>query len=100
MDRNGRIIFLSGHTHVSPSVLTGNGAYDETHQNIYLDCGSAVATDTSGEMGMMSSDWKDGCETELSVAKDEIEICMRSIETGIRFPRGYYRFFIRDAQKA
>ncbi len=92
VNRNGRIIFLSGHTHVSPNVLTGNGEYDEEHQNIYLDCGSVVATDTSGEMGMMSPDWKDGCRTELFITKDSVEICMRSIESGIRFPRGYYRF--------
>lgn len=93
VDRNGRIIFLSGHTHVSPNVLTGNGEYDETHQNIYLDCGSVVATDTSGETGLMSPDWKDGCKTELVITKDSVEICMRSIESGIKFPRGYYRFF-------
>lgn len=92
LDRNGRIIFLNGHTHVSPNVLVGNGEYDEAHQNIYLDCGSVVATDTSGETGLMSPDWKDGCKTELIVTKDAVEICMSSIDTGIRFPRGYYRF--------
>ena len=96
VDRKGRVIFLSGHTHVSPNILTGNGKYDREHHNIYLDCGSVVATDTSGEMGLMSPDWKDGCKAELSAARDEIEICMSSIESGIRFPRGYYRFFIRD----
>ena len=62
------------------------------HQNIYLDCGSVVATDISGETGLMSPDWKDGCKTELIVAKDDVEICMSSIESGTRFPRGYYRF--------
>lgn len=99
VDRKGRIIFLSGHTHVSPNVLTGNGEYDKEHHNIYLDCGSVVATDTSREAGLMSPDWKDGCKAELSVTRDEIEICMSSIESGIRFPRGYYRFFIWDTQK-
>ena len=99
VDRKGRVIFLSGHTHVSPNILTGNGEYDRAHHNIYLDCGSVVATDTSGEMGLLSPDWKDGCKTELSVTRDEIEICMSSIESGIRFPRGYYRFFIGDTQK-
>lgn len=92
VDRSGRILFLSGHTHVSPNVLTGNGEYEEQHKNIYLDCGSVVATDTSGEMGLMSPDWKDGCRTELTVSTDEVEITMSSIETGIRFPRGYFRF--------
>ena len=94
VDRNGRIIFLSGHTHVSPNVLTGNGEYDAEHQNIYLDCGSVVATDTSGETGLMSPDWKDGCRTDLAIAKDTVEISMSSIESGIRFPRGYYRFSV------
>ena len=92
VDRNGRIIFLSGHTHVSPNVLGGNGEYDAERQNIYLDCGSVVATDTSGEIGLMSPDWKDGCETELIISNDTVEISMSSIESGVRFPRGYYRF--------
>lgn len=96
LDRKGRIIFLSGHTHVSPNVLTGNGEYDEEHQNIYLDCGSVVATDTSGEAGLMASDWKDGCKTELIVSKDTVEICMSSIDSGIKFPRGYYRFCVTE----
>lgn len=99
VDRKGRTIFLSGHTHISPNVLAGNGEYDQEHQNIYLDCGSVTATDTSGEIGLMSPDWKDGCKTELLVARDEIEICMSSIESGIRFPRGYYRFFIQNTLK-
>lgn len=92
VDRSGGILFLSGHTHVSPNVLTGNAEYDAARRNIYLDCGSVVATDTSGEAGLMAPDWKDGCVTELTVARESVEICMRSIETGARFPRGYYRF--------
>lgn len=91
-DSNRRIVFLSGHTHVSPNVLTGNGEYDRHRQNIYSDCGSVVPTDTSGENGMMSPDWKDGCVTEIAVSADTVEICMRSIGSGIRFPRGYYCF--------
>ena len=96
VDRYGRIIFLSGHTHVSPNVLTGNGEYDEKCRNIYLDCGSVVATDTSGEKGLMSTDWKDGCVTELYITKDSVEICMKSINNGIKFPRGYYRFLTEE----
>ena len=92
VDRHGGIIFLSGHTHVSPNVLGGNGEYDRLHRNIYLDCGSVVDTDTSREKGMMSPDWKDGIVTELLVAKDRVEISMRSVDSGILFPRGYYHF--------
>ncbi len=94
LDSHGRIIFLSGHTHVSPNCLTGNAEYDEKCRNIYLDCGSVVATDTAGEQGMMSPDWKDGCVTELAVSAHAVEIRMRSIESGRHFPRGYYRFTV------
>lgn len=96
-DRNGQILFLSGHTHSSPNVLKGNAEYDRQKNNLYLDCGSVVATDTSDEKGMMHPDWKDGCKTELTVTKHEIEICMCSIKNGIKFPRGYYRFRQEEA---
>ena len=92
IDDCGNIIFLSGHTHVSPNIMTGNAEFDETHGNIYLDCGSVVDTDISGEKGLMSSDWNEGCITELSVTDHETEICISSIKTGIKFPRGYYYF--------
>lgn len=92
IDDCGKIIFLSGHTHVSPNIMTGNAEFDETHGNIYLDCGSVVDTDTSGEKGLMSSNWNEGCISELSVTDHETEICISSIKTGIKFSRGYYYF--------
>jgi len=94
VDRTGRVIFLNGHTHVSPNVLGGNGEYDRERRNIYLDCASVVETDASKETGMMARDWKDGCATELIVSGDMVEIRMRSIASGIMFPRGYYRFTV------
>ena len=96
LDHYGQIIFLSGHTHVSPNMLKGNGEFDNVHKNIYLDCGSVVATDTSGDEGLMSLDWNDGCVTELSITENEVEICMSSIKTGIKFPRGYYHFYFKN----
>ena len=94
IDNIGRVIFFSGHTHVSPNTIIGNGEYDQKHKNIYLDCGSVVATDTTGQSEIMSPNWKDGCKTELIVTKDAVEIIMSSIESGTIFPRGYYRFII------
>ena len=99
VDRNGRIIFLSGHTHVSPNMLTGNGKIDAMHRNIYLDCGSVVATDTSGEMGLMAPDWKDGCKTELTITNNTVEIQMSSVVSGSQFPRGCYRFSIEGKEQ-
>lgn len=92
LDRYGRVIFLSGHTHVSPNVPGGSGEFDREHGNIYLDCASVVPTDTAGETGMMAPDWKDGCRTELTIMENAIEIRMGSVESGICFPRGYYWF--------
>ncbi len=92
VDRTGGVIFLSGHTHVSPNGIKGNGEFDKPRRNIYLDCGSVVATDTSVIDGLMDPGWKDGCVTELAVARDMVEIRMRSVRSGIWFPLGYYRF--------
>ena len=92
VDSTGGVIFLNGHTHVSPNGPEGNGEFDKPRRNIYLDCGSVVATDISRIDGLMAPDWKDGCVTELAVARDLVEIRMRSVRSGIGFPRGYYRF--------
>ena len=92
LDHCGNVIFLSGHTHVSPNVIRGGGEQDEKTGNIYLDCGSVVATDTGGEEGLMAPDWKDGCITEMTVYPNGIDITIRSIESGMNYPRGYYRY--------
>ena len=94
IDNNQKIIFLSGHTHTSPNLLKGNCDFDKLHKNIYLDCGSAVITDTTSEKSIMSPDWNDGCVTELALNQNNLEISMKSIKTGLKFPRGYYRFKI------
>ena len=92
VDQAGNILFLSGHTHVSPNVARGSAEWDVRRNNLYLNCGSVVDTATEGDDGLMSADWKDGCITELMVAENVIEIDTRSIASGMHFPRGYYRF--------
>jgi len=103
IDETGRIVFLSGHTHISPNIMKGSAEWDMEAHNLYLNCGSLVDTATEGETGLMSAEWKDGCITGLSFAGDVIEITMYSALSGICFPRGYYRFsdmFTQDHQKA
>lgn len=92
VDRTGNMLFLSGHTHVSPNVIRGSAEWDDKRNNLYLNCGSVVDTAAEGENGLMAADWKDGCVTELTVSKDAIEIDTRSVATGTHFPRGCYRF--------
>ena len=92
IDNHENVIFLSGHTHMSPNTQAGN--LDNVRKNIYLDCGSVVDTDITKEKGMMSNDWNDGCITNITIEENKIEICMSSIKTGIKFPRGYYCLYL------
>ena len=92
VDRTGNVLFLSGHTHVSPNTIRGLAEWDDRRNNLYLNCGSVVDTATEGDEGLMSADWKDGCVTELKVSEVAIEIDTRAVATGTCFPRGYYRF--------
>jgi len=92
VDQAGNILFLSGHTHVSPNVTRGSAEWDARRGNLYLNCGSVVDTATEGDNGLMAADWKDGCISELSISERHIEIDMRSVTSGAHFPRGSYCF--------
>lgn len=94
IDETSRVIFLSGHTHISPNIMKGSAEWDEEARNLYLNCGSLVDTATEGDAELMSGDWKDGCITKLSLARDVVEISTCSASSGIRFPRGYHRFSV------
>lgn len=92
VDQAEDILFLSGHTHVSPNVTKGSAEWDVGRNNLYLNCGSVVDTATEGDNGLMAADWKDGCIIELSISERHIEIDMPSVTSGAHFPRGYYCF--------
>lgn len=91
VEKYGNIIFISGHTHVSPNVTRGCVEYDTGRNIIYINSGSVVTTSLERECGLMDPGWADGCVTELRISDTEVEISMRSVEDGLRFPRGYYR---------
>ena len=93
IDNYGKIIFLSGHTHISPNTQTGSVELDNVRRNIYVNCGSLADTDIKINKGfMMSPDWNDGCITEIYISQNKIEIFMLSVKTGKKFPLGYYCF--------
>lgn len=92
VERTGNIIFVSGHTHVSPNVMHGCAEYDYERKIIYLNSGSVVTTSLERESGLMDPGWADGCVTEIRVSEAAVEISMRSVIDGFRFPRGYYLF--------
>ena len=95
VDRHGNIIFLSGHTHVSPNVLKGCVDWNIGRRNIYINCGSVVPTDIAKDKVLSPPEWKDGILTELSVSENSVEILMKSAVRGINYPRGYYRIDLR-----
>jgi len=93
IDNCGRVIFLSGHTHVSPSTAAGSVELDGKNENIYINCGSVVPASIEAEGEILDPSWKDGCITELGIGADVVEVRMRSLADGRYFPRGYYCYY-------
>ena len=100
IDNYENIIFLSGHTHMSPNTQAGNLDIDNVRHNIYVDCGSVVDTNITKDNGIMPNDWNDGCITEITIGENEIEVCISSIKTGTKFPRGYYCLNLKNLTPA
>lgn len=96
IDHTGNIIFISGHTHISPNVMGGCVEYNPERNIIYLNSGSVVTTSMGKECGLMDPGWTDGCITRIRISGTEVEISMRSAADGLQFPRGYYRFRMPD----
>ena len=70
VDENQNIIFLSGHTHVAPSM-----EYDETHSNLYINDGSICPTTIKGTEAKIQQ----GNITLLEFSETEISVIIRGI---------------------
>lgn len=73
IDEKGSVFFISGHTHVSPSV-----EFDEIHSNLYINDGSICPTtikDHSGET-------QQGNVTILSISENKLSVAAKGIYTG------------------
>lgn len=92
IDNSGNIIFVSGHTHISPNVTGGCVEHNPDRNIFYLNSGSIVTTSMGTEDELMDPGWADGCITRIRISNTEVEICMRSVVDGSWFSRGYYRF--------
>ena len=90
IDSHRKIIFVSGHTHVSPNNAGGCVESIYEKQLVYINDGSVTPTELKGEI-LMPAEWKDGVRMELGLWDDQVEIKTKSIHTGICYPRGYYR---------
>lgn len=94
-----QILFISGHTHLSPNISEGCVEYEEKSRRLYLNDGSVCPTGMKAEKrtgwaeSLIPGDWVDGVYWELLLpegGEGRLELCARSVHTGLRYPRGYY----------
>lgn len=72
IDENKKVIFLSGHTHVSPSI-----EFDEARGNLYLNNGSVCPTTVKGT----ETATQQGNVTLLEISKTEISVIIKGIHS-------------------
>lgn len=95
-DQTGHVVFLSGHTHLSPNVPGGCVEYDDIHKNIYINDGSVCPVDLKSPEAVLPPQWTDGCFTELVLHENSLEVIMRFLHSGKRISRGYYHIPITN----
>ena len=84
IDKNKNVIFLSGHTHVSPSL-----EYDEIHSNLYINAGSLCPTTVKGADPITQQ----GNITILEISENEIFVIAKGIHDGKIFIEKQYPLF-------
>jgi len=92
IDGAKHVIFHSGHTHVTLNESDGCVEFDRARGNVYLNDGSVCVTTFREQEPLAQEAWVAGAVAELSIAQDEVEIAGRTIYSGRRFGRAYYRF--------
>ena len=74
INENKNVIFLSGHTHVSPSV-----EFDEAQGNLYINDGSICPTTTKDKNDKIQQ----GNVTLLKISENEICVIVKGIQTEV-----------------
>ena len=82
INENKNIVFLSRHTHVSPSV-----EIDEARGNLYINDGSICPTTEKSENGKIQS----GNATLLEITENEISVIVKGIDTDTALFQGCYQ---------
>lgn len=91
INRHGRILFVSGHTHLSVNDSAGCAEWDKGKKNIYVNAASIRPTDLPLSEWMQPAEWKTGTLLELSINGGNVEITARSVKDGKKHARGYYQ---------
>ena len=92
LDAHHHVIFVSGHTHISPNIPEGCVEFDPVHNNLYINDGSLCPTELKDREVLTASQWAEGVFTEISIAESKVEISVRMARDGLRAARGYYEF--------
>ena len=82
LDENKNVIFLSGHTHVSPLV-----EFDVARGNLYINDGSICPTTEKSENGKIQS----GNATLLEITENEVSVIVKGIDTDTALFQGCYQ---------
>lgn len=90
VDKHEHVIFLSGHTHLSPNLDSGVVSFDSARKILYINCGSIRPTELGKEAASALPEWKEGNVVELRIMETALEVCMRTIHTRKWISRGYY----------
>ena len=81
IDGNRNIVFISGHTHVSPSV-----EFDEAFCNLYINDGSICPTTVKDEKGKTQQ----GNVTLLEIGEEGISVTAKGIHSDAVFHESRY----------
>ena len=91
LDRRGRCVFISGHTHISLNESKGCVERDEVHRNLYVN-DSSVCPTTFWEKEILSEQaWTDGAIVWMDVGRDQIALDGQTISSQKWIARGCYR---------
>lgn len=87
----GKCYFISGHTHLSMNNPEGCVEWDAASSNLYINDASIRPTDLLPGEPMQPAEWKEGTVLDLRINSCEVEITTRSVQSGKKHARGYYR---------
>lgn len=92
LDTHRNVIFISGHTHVSPNIPWGCVEFDDDRRNIYINDGSLCPNELKESEALQPKEWADGTIMELAIGSGQIQITSRLLNGGRKIARGYYSY--------
>lgn len=90
LDGQENFLFLSGHTHLSPNLYQGCAEILPGNR-IYMNVGSTCPCEMKTAEPLVLEEWREPVMTELIFDGDAVSLVSRSLVTGKKFARGYYR---------